>query len=872
LLRRHRLAAGLTQEQLADRAEMSARAISNLERGVATRPLRHSVQQLMAALGLEAPAAEEFAAVAAARSGLGGQRYGGRGAPGAEEPGRGWLVPRELPVPVPAPGSGVGRAASDRVVPRFLPAAVPGFVGRRDQLATLTQVLLHHPSRTTVITVIGGPAGVGKTALAVQWAHKVAGEFPDGQLFVNLRGFDPSGAALRPDDAVRVLLDALGIRADRLPQTEEAQFGLYRSLLADKRMLVVLDNVRDVAQVRPLLPGSPTCRVVVTSRSQLTGLATIEAARPLMLDVLTDTEAHELLQQRLGSARLAADPDAAAQIIDSCARLPLALCVIAAHAAMRPNLALARVAANLAGSPSLDAFADGDDPAADIRAAFSSSCRQLDPGAARFFRLAGLHPGPNLDRYAVAALAATTADQADCMLEVLTRACLIQRAEPVRYAMHDLLRGYARELMDTQDGQKEGRAALTRLFDYYLHATAVAMDTVFPAERTRRPPDPPLPTPLSVPAFAGEAAPLAWLDAERVNLVAVAVHAAEHGWPGHATLLATTLYRYLDIGGHYPDAITVHGQARQAARRTGDRPAEANALKNLGAVGMRQRRYQEAARYYEQSLDLYRDICDPAGQARAVADLGFVEFLQGRCEVALGHLRQALILDRETGDRKGEAHVLASLGFVELRQGRYQQAADYLRQSRRLFRDTRDRTGEAHALGNLGEVELRQGRYQDAADYLHQALALCRETGDRSNAADVLAILGMTGLRQGRYQDAADYLHQALALCGETGDLSTKATVLNGLGEVLLATGRNADARGRHADALDAATRVGEKYEQARAHDGLAGACQAAGNLRQARRHWREALTLYTALGAPEAEQVRARLAPGRLARPESTA
>jgi tetratricopeptide (TPR) repeat protein len=757
----------------------------------------------------------------------------------------------------PAPGGGA-HAGGKRVVPRLLPAAVPGFAGRRDQLTALSQVL-NHPGGTAVITAIGGTAGVGKTALALQWAHQAAQEFPDGQLYVNLRGFDPSGIATRPADAVRVLLDALEIRADRLPQTEEAQLGLYRSLLAGKRMLVLLDNARDTAQVRPLLPGAPTCRVIVTSRSQLTGLAAIEAARPLMLDVLTGAEARELLEQRLGAARLAADPGAAERIIGACARLPLALSVIAARAAMQPDLSLAEIAADLAGSPSLDAFADGDDPAADLRAAFSWSLRQLDPAAARFFRLAGLHPGPDFDRYAMAALADEPAGQAGRLLDVLTRACLIQHAGPARYGMHDLLRGYARELADATDGGPEQRAALTRLFDYYLHAAGSAMDAAFPAERGRRPAVPAPPGP--VPAFASAADALAWLDAERANLVPVTAHAAGHGWPAHATRLADTLFRYLDIGRHYQEATAVHGSACRAARQAGDQPAEATALNHLGAVGVRQRRYQEAADYHQQALAVSRNSADPAPQARALDGLGFVEFLQGHWQAAVGHLEQALALNRQAGDRIGEAHSLASLGFIELRQGRYRQAADYLWQSHGLFDELGDRTGVAHALGNLGEVELRQGRYAEAAAHLQQALALCREIGDRSNAADLLAALGVTGLRQGSYADAAGYLRQALALSRDTGDVATQATVLNGLGEVLLATGRPAEARGQHAAALRAATEVGEKYEQARAHDGLASASEANGDLRQARRHWREALTYYTELGAPESEQVRARLA-----------
>ncbi len=836
-LRACRLSAELSQQELAERSGLGLRTISDLERGRTRWPYRDSLHRLADALGLRDGARAEFIAAAGRRTARTPADASARPAHGAAR-----------------------RADSGRSVPRHLPAAVPAFVGRRDHLAALSRVL-HQPGGTAVITAIGGTAGVGKTALAVQWAHQVAGEFPDGQLFVNLRGFDPSGIPVTSAEAVRMFLDALQIPADRLPATVEGQLGLYRSMLAGKRMLVVLDNARDAGQVRPLLPGSPTCRVVVTSRNQLTGLAAIEAARPLTLDVLTDAEARQLLQQRLGAERLAADLGAAGQIIESCAHLPLALCVIAARAAMRPDLSLAEVAAELVAHPNLDAFTDGGDSAADVRAAFSWSYRQLDSGAARVFRLAGLHPRPGLDRYAVAALCAATAEQADHALDVLARACLIQPTGPGRYGMHDLLRSYAGELSGSQHSEPERRAALTGLFDYYLHTAATAMDTAFPAERHRRPRIPAPPTPA--PVFSGETEALAWLDAERVVLVAVTVHTASHGWPGHAIALDATLFRYLHNGAQFPEAITIHSSARLAARSIGDRAAEANALHGLGAVDLRQSRYRPAADHLQQALALYRETGDRTGQARALANLGLADLLQGRSQQAVGHFRQSLALHRDLGDRAGEARALGNLGFADLRQGRYQQATGHLRQSLALSRDIHDRGGEARALANLGEVELRLGRSQQAADHLQQALILCRQLGDRTSEADTLASLGVTDLRQGRAQQAADHLQQALVLCRATGDLSRQALALNGLGEVSLATGRSADARAHHAAALDVAAEAGEKYEQARAHDGLASAYQASGAPTQARRHWQEALTLYTEIGAPEADRIRAQFTAG---------
>jgi tetratricopeptide (TPR) repeat protein len=750
----------------------------------------------------------------------------------------------------------------DPIVPRHLPAAVPAFAGRRDQLARLSEVL-SQPGGTAVISAIGGTAGVGKTALAVQWAHQVAPEFPDGQLFVNLRGFGPSEAPVTPADAVRGFLDALGVPADRLPETVQAQLGLYRSLLAGKRMLVVLDNARDAAQVRPLLPGSPTCRVVVTSRNQLTGLTAIEAARPLPLDVLADAEARELLERRLGTPRLAAEAAAVNQIIAACARLPLALCIIAARAAMRPDLPLAHIAAELAAQPGLAAFAADEDPAADIRAVFSWSYRQLDDESARAFRLCGLHPGPDLERYAVAALAGTSVSRAGRLLDLLARGGLIQPAGPGRYGQHDLLRGYARELAAADEPER--RRALGRLFDYYLYTASAAMDVAFPAERHRRPRIPvPVPAP-PVPALGTPAEARAWLDAERAGLAAASLPMAEHDRPDRATRLSDILFRYLDVSCHYPEAAVIHGHARRAARRLGDRAAEIRALTNLGTVAIRQRRYEEAVGYLSEPAALGPDAADPLTAGRTLSNLGFVEFLIGRCASAIGHLEAALALSRGRGDRTGEAHDLATLGFFHLRQGRYELAADQLGAALALFRAASDRGGEVHAIGLLADVDLRVGALAEAAARFGQALALCRELGDRSNEADLLAGLGLTRLRQGRRREAAAHLTEALAASRAAGDRSAEASVLNGLGELLLATGRPADARARYAAALEVAVAVSEKYEQARAHEGLARADEARPGSRPVARpasgHWRAALDLYGELGAPEADQVRERLA-----------
>jgi hypothetical protein len=404
----------MSQQELAERSGLSIRAISNLESGRTRWPYPDSVGRLADALALWGDERAEFTAAARRRL--------------AHEP-----------EPRPHGGSGF--------VPRPLPAPVPAFTGRASELKTLSHTLCN-PGRATLVTTVTGVAGVGKTALAVHWAHQAAGEFPDGQLSVNLRGTGPSAAPLASLDAVRLLLGALGIPARQLPDSAEALLGHYHSLLAGKRTLIILDNARDAAQIRPLLPGSPTCRVIVTSRNQLPSLTAIEAARPLTVPALTDAEARQLLASRLGPAAIEAHPDATAQLISACAGLPLALCIIAARAELRPDLSLARLAAELAKQPNLDAFTGMADPAADVRASFSWSYQQLDELAARAFRIAGRQAGASIEPDAIAALAGVTPTLARRALESLARASLIQAWGHDLYSMNTLLRAYAVEQAD----------------------------------------------------------------------------------------------------------------------------------------------------------------------------------------------------------------------------------------------------------------------------------------------------------------------------------------------------------------------------------------------------------------------------------------
>jgi DNA-binding SARP family transcriptional activator len=759
--------------------------------------------------------------------------------------------------PAPAPAA---QAEPQRVTPRELPPTVPGFTGRSAELRALTALLDRSGQRAAgavVISAIGGTAGVGKTALAVHWAHQVADRFPNGQLYVNLRGYD-LGSPMSAGDALAGFLRALGVPGQDIPPEENERAARYRSLLAGKRMLVVLDNAGSADQVRPLLPGTPGCIVVVTSRDALAGLVARDGASRLDLDMLPPAEAVALLRTLIGP-RVDAEPEAATGLADQCCRLPLALRVAAELAATRPAASLAGLSGELADLRTrLDLLEAGGDPRTQVRTVFSWSYRHLDADAARAFRLLGLHPGPDFGPYAVAALAGATVPQART-LDTLARAHLISPAAPGRYGLHDLLRAYARELSATADGGDERQAALTRLFDHYLHAAAAAMDTLFPAERHRRPRIPQPDTP--VPPLADAAAAREWLDAERAVLVAAAGHAAAHDRPGHTTRLAATLFRYLLSGGHYPEARTVLSHALGAARRNGDRAAEATALNDIGLVDGYLGRYQQAADQHRQALALFRAAGDRTGETRALSNLGLDETALGHYEQAARHEQDAAAISRDIGDRFGESRALGNLGLARQRQGRYQEAVRYHQQSLDLFREIGDRQGEGLALSRLGGVELLQGRCQHATGYLQQSLTVLRETGGSIlSRFEVLAGLGEAYAGLGLYEQAAGHFEQVLAISRKIGNRVQEADALNGLGDVLLRTGDAGKARAHHATALRLLSEADSPRTQARAHSGLARACQASGDSLQARYHWQEALTRYTAIGAPEADEIRARL------------
>jgi tetratricopeptide (TPR) repeat protein len=677
-------------------------------------------------------------------------------------------------------------------------------------------------------------------------------------LYVNLRGYDPD-QPVTAADALAGFLCSLGVAGQDIPAGEAERAARYRSLLAGRRMLVVLDNAGSVEQLRPLLPGDPACAVVVTSRDSLAGLVAREGAARLFLDLLPLRDAVGLLRALVG-VRVDSDPAAAQVLAQQCCRLPLALRVGAELAASRPAVPLADLVGELTDSRErLDRLKAGGDAHTAVRAVFRWSYRQLDADDARMFRLLGLHPGADFEPYAAAALAGATVERTRRLLGKLGRAHLIQPVRSGRYGMHDLLRAYAHELAEATDGEGEVRAALTRLFDHYLYSASVAMDAVYSGEPHRRPRVSPAGS--TVPPMAGPRAARDWLDAQRGTLVDVMAHTAGHGWFGHATQLAATVSRYLDGDGHNHEALIIHGHARTAARRAADRAAEATAVTDLGCVQWRLGRYQQATSHLQDALALHLETGDRAGQARTLGNLGILYAQQGRYEEATRAQLRTLEMQREVGSLPGEVRALGNLGTIAQRLGHYEQAARYLEESLALARKAGDRRAEVYGLMNLGMVGLLQGRYQQAGAQLRRALASFPDIGDRNGEAEALTRIGRVCLGQGDHRAAMEHHRRALDLFREIGDRNGEAEALNGLGAVSCAVGDAAQARDHHAAALRLAAQIGDVYQQAHACNGLGDAYHGLGDPGQARRHWEEALVLYTKLGTADADRVSARLA-----------
>ncbi len=650
-----------------------------------------------------------------------------------------------------APPAGL-RTRQGPVIPRQLPAGVRYFVGREPELKQLDTLLSQEvPGGTVVITAISGTGGIGKTTLALRWGHEVAAEFPDGQLYVNLRGYDPGGVPLAPAEAVRGFLDSLGVPPTDVPESPGAQAALYRTLLADRRVLILLDNARDPDQVRPLLPASPGCLVVVTSRSALTGLSITDGAVTIPLGLVSQAEAEALLAARLGPERLTADPAATAQLISLCARLPLALAITAARAAANPTIPLASFAAQMSSEHDrLDAFDIGD-PTTSVRAVFSWSVSQLSTSAARLFRLLGLHPGPDFTATAAASLAALPTREAHHLLTELARASLIDEHVPGRYAFHDLLRAYAGEQAASGESPADRQRAVRRVLDHYLYTARPAGALIFVE-------DLPLPElrPLADPGVSPELTEttlgaIGWFRAEHQVLMAVTAVAESCGAHQYAWQIPCTMTQYFRAVGRTRDWASLDDVALTAAVRLGEDQALGRVYFSIGTRCRITGSYDEAISYLGQSMSHFLAIEDHASQASVHLALSSVyrsrrellpETVQDNVPAALSHASQALEWFCSASDRAGEARALADLSNHYLALGELQAAKDYCSRALALNIEIGHMTGQVDALDTLGRIHAGLGEHDQAISFFLDALSTCSQAGIPVRPPHILESLG----------------------------------------------------------------------------------------------------------------------------------
>ncbi len=672
-------------------------------------------------------------------------------------------VPQKADGRIPDSGHrGGGSGGTEPLTPRQLPASVPNFAGRSAEFATMTKALDEGcaGARAGVMT-IAGVAGVGKTTLAVHWAHHVARCFPDGQLYVNLRGFDASGAPVAVADAMRGFLTALSVPAEMIPRATDAQAALYRSLLAGKRMLVVLDNARDPAQVRPLLPGSAGCMAVVTSRNWLAGLVAAEGACHLSLDVLGDAEAAELLTGRLGGARTAPEPEALAELIALCAGLPVALVIVAARAIAQQHVSLGRLAAELrAARNRLDALTTGDS-ATDVRSVFSWSYVSLSAPAARLFRLAGLHPGPSLAAEAAASLAGLPLPATCRLLRELVSVGLIEEHAPGRFALHDLLREYAAECAKSVGTQASRRAAIHRMLDHDLH-TALAAGTLLEPQQFRIAPARSV-AGVTIGRFADRRGAADWFETEHLALMAAIALAADLGFDLHACQLAVTLTGVLDRSARWDDLAAYSAIALATAQRAGHREAEAHAERGLAGAFARLGRYDDAYVHLRRCLDQFTALNNVDGQARAHLNLACLLHHMDHSERALSHAHRACeLFEPLDQQRAGLAASLNTVGWLEAQLGNTARGLTYCQRALALAEAVDNRMVAATTWDSLGYVRHLLGQHEAAFSCYQQAVAMFAEVGAISNRAEVLVNLGDAHEAAADRQAACDLWQEAL--------------------------------------------------------------------------------------------------------------
>jgi tetratricopeptide (TPR) repeat protein/transcriptional regulator with XRE-family HTH domain len=825
LLRQLRAQAGLTQDELAEAARVSQRAISDLERGINATARKDTAALLAGALGLDGPARELFVAAARGR------------APAAEA----------LAAAAPAAG-GPAAAGPAAAAARTLPRDIAAFTGRQAELGQLmarwAEAAAADGGGVVSVHAIGGMAGIGKTTFAVHAAHQIAGDFPDGQFFLPLHAHTPGQRPVDPADGLASLLLAAGVAAAQIPPGVEARAARWRDYLAGKKVLLVLDDAAGHDQVRPLLPGTPGSLVLITSRRRL---AALDDAAVVSLDTLAPGEAAALLARLAGRPGLQAADAGVGEITRLCGYLPLAIGMLGRQLAHHPAWTPAGLAGDLAAARNrLELMAAEN---LSVAAAFGLSYKDLPAGQQRLFRRLGLHPGPDIDVHAAAALDGTTLDAGRRGLEVLYGQHLITEPAPGRYRLHDLFREHAQTLAAGDDPATRDAAA-GRLLDYYLH-TALAAGGHIPPHRFTSASLPPARPPDCAPPISTQAQAWIWLEDERVNLYAAVGYAAATARTQHAMVIPAAITSFLYLGGYWDQDLALQQMALAAARQAGDRPGQGQILLRLGTAQAMADDRGSAAATFRQALALYRDLGDPAGQGDALNGIGFVCWVAGDYPAAAASNRQALELFRGLGHRRGQANALVGLGDVYQVTGNYRGAAASHRQALELFRAIGHRTGENDALGGLAVAQMLTGDYRAAAAAFEQAMALQRDVGDRFGQAWVLHYLGQLQRLTGDYRAAAASQQQAHEVLCDLGERQGQASVLNELGLVQQLTGNYAAAAASHQQALEIFRDLSDRENQAEVLNSLGELSSRTAASQQARDYHNQALAIARDLGVP---------------------
>jgi tetratricopeptide (TPR) repeat protein len=646
--------------------------------------------------------------------------------------------------------------ARSTAVPRQLPLAVTGFVDRSAHLRQL-DALAAEAQTGVPVAVLAGPPGVGKTALAVHWAHGVRHLFPDGDLYTSVHGHAP-GPRAEASQALDAILRALGVAPERIPLDLDGRSALYRSEVNGKRLLVVIDDVLNPAQVRPLLPASPGCMVMVTSRNTLPGLVAREGARRLALDVLPMADSVTLLRSTVG-ARVDSEPRAAHDLAEHCARLPLALRVAAERLLDRPDAALSDLVRELAAEESrLDALAE-EDELSDLRAVMTASYQALDEGAARFFRRLGLHPGPEFSCPAAAALTGTPQAKARRLLDRLVRANLVERPREDRYRLHDLVRLYAVERVRAEEGPEAAGEAVGRVARWYTHAAARAQLM----EHPNFPVVPGAEQEHELPGFGSLQDALDWFETERANLVAVVRAALDHGHHDTAWRLPATIYPLFELHRHWHEWRDLHAVGLRAAESAGDAFGLARNHLGMGDAQWLLGDLDAAVRHYGSAREANREAGDPWVEGFALRQLGVVAWQRGeRGGTAVEHVERAITVFREAGERRGEAMGLLSLADFGADLGRFEEALGHCRAAITVFEAVGADWSAAWARCTLGRVLTGSDRAGEAVAEYRRALSVFEERDDQDSRATALLGLGRAHAALGEAPAAREALGAAL--------------------------------------------------------------------------------------------------------------